>query len=372
MPAAISQRLRMVLRLLLGRPVPGDRRNSSANSAGRVIPAITPEEVAEARQFFPLEKFFIFGHARSGTTLLTRLVRLHPQVHCNYQAHFFTKLDASRRPLLESLVASEEIGSWLSRRSNRWNRGRDLSPVLLRAAVDFILERDARQAGKGSPGCVVGDKSPNSLLDGQAVQYLVNIYPDARLVFIVRDGRDAVISHRFQAFIDLPQHLSPEDQRLREEFTRSPEPFMNGQRSIFTEKALRQSAEGWAHNVMDTHQTARSLLGSRYHALRYEDMLAQPWQVMSDLWRFLGVETEPGAESPAEPGALAPGTLLAELQQNPDADWQQEKAGEIASALTKGKRGTWQELFTPRDREIFKRAAGESLIAWNYENSLDW
>ena len=54
-------------------------------------------EVAEARTFFPLEKFFIFGHARSGTTMLTRLIRLHPEVHCNYQAHFFT-----RPPLLES------------------------------------------------------------------------------------------------------------------------------------------------------------------------------------------------------------------------------------------------------------------------------
>ena len=53
------------------------------------IPPINLEEVAEAKKFFPMDKFFIFGHARSGTTLLTRLVRLHPDVHCNYQAHFF-------------------------------------------------------------------------------------------------------------------------------------------------------------------------------------------------------------------------------------------------------------------------------------------
>lgn len=51
----------------------------------REVPAISPQEVAEAREFFPLDKFFIYGHARSGTTLLTRLIRLHPEVHCNYQ-----------------------------------------------------------------------------------------------------------------------------------------------------------------------------------------------------------------------------------------------------------------------------------------------
>src|ERR1051326_3045848 len=81
------------------------------------LPAITAEEVAEARQFFPREKFFIFGHARSGTTLLARLVRLHPEVHCNYQAHFFT-----RQPLLKSLVDAPEAEEWLKRKSNRWNQ----------------------------------------------------------------------------------------------------------------------------------------------------------------------------------------------------------------------------------------------------------
>ena len=61
--------------------------------------------------------------------------------------------------------------------------------------------------------------------------------------------------------------------------------------------------------------------------------------------------------------------LAAELAQNPDADWQQQKAGEIASPLTKGKRGTWQELFTARDRQIFLEIAGMVLKEWNYEAS---
>src|SRR5574341_938460 len=89
----------------------GEPKKKSRNP----IPAITPEEVKEVKRFFPRAKFFIFGHARSGTTLLMRLARLHPEVHCNYQAHFFT-----RKPLLKSLVDSSEIEEWLTRRSNRW------------------------------------------------------------------------------------------------------------------------------------------------------------------------------------------------------------------------------------------------------------
>lgn len=346
MASEFFNRIKSAGRILLYGAGMGQARKSTVP---RQAPAITPEEVAEAKVFFPLEKYFIFGHARSGTTLLTRLVRLHPQVHCNYQAHFFT-----RSPLLQSLVADPEVGAWLSRRSNRWNQGKDLSALVLRAASDFIMEREARQLGKQ----VVGDKSPNSLLDGEAVRLMVKVYPDAKLIFIVRDGRDAALSHRFQAFIDSPQNLSAGDKRLRADFITNPEPYLAGQRSIFTEKGLRQAAEGWVHNVVDTDQVAREILGAQYLVLRYEDLLAQPWNEMRKLWSFLGVDvTLPGLAD----------RLQAELLQNPDADWQQQKSGEIAGALQKGKRGNWRQMFTAQDRLIFHEVAGDTLKAWGYD-----
>ncbi|NIM07498.1 MAG: hypothetical protein GTN65_18260, partial [Armatimonadetes bacterium] len=55
---------------------------------------LTETQLQEVRRHFPLPKFFIVGHGRSGTTLLARLIRLHPNVHCNWQAHFFTKQHA--------------------------------------------------------------------------------------------------------------------------------------------------------------------------------------------------------------------------------------------------------------------------------------
>ena len=112
MSPSLSRRLTLALRILI--------KGTGSVQNQREIPTITAEEVSEAKGFFPLDKFFIFGHARSGTTVLARLIRLHPQVHCNYQAHFFT-----RPPLLNSLVSSKEVGEWLQRGSNRWNRGAD-------------------------------------------------------------------------------------------------------------------------------------------------------------------------------------------------------------------------------------------------------
>lgn len=335
-----KSRISLAARLLLTGQLPTPPR--------RQFPAITPEEITEARQFFPLDKFFIFGHARSGTTLLARLIRVHPEVHCNYQAHFFT-----RPPLLQALVADPEVERWLARRSNRWNRGKDLSPVVLRAVADFILEREARQEGKR----IVGDKSPSSLLDGEAVRLAHKIYPDARVIYILRDGRDTVLSHRFQAFIDSPQHLSKQDLQIRAEFAQNPAPFLNGERSIFTEKGIRQAAENWLRNLTETEMCGKELFGDQYVSLRYEDLLEQPWAEMCRLWSFLGADREaPGLQD----------ALQREAEQNPDADWQQQKAKEIAQPLQKGRQGSWRELFTGRDQQIFQEVAGEALRSWGY------
>jgi hypothetical protein len=187
---------------------------------------------------------------------------------------------------------------------------------------------------------------------------MVNIYPDGRLLNIIRDGRDTVLSHRVQAFIDNPHSLSKRDSEIRDEFARQPEPFLRGEVSIFTEKNLRQAAVGWVKNVVETDRAARELLGDRYCSVRYEDLLERPVEEMRRLWSFLGVST---------PAANLDEAVRAELRENPDADWQQQRASEIASPLQKGRQGTWREMFTARDREIFHDVAGDVLKTWGYE-----
>src|SRR6266545_8293880 len=223
----------------------GDPKKKKRNP----IPAITPKEVAEIKQFFPRDKFFIFGHARSGTTLLMRLVRLHSEVHCNYQAHFFT-----RQPLLKSLVDTPEAEDWLKRRSNRWNQGGDLSPLILRAAADFTMERDAAKEGKH----IIGDKSPSSTIHGQAVRDMHAVYPDAKLIYIVRDGRDVLISERSRNFVEESKFLSVEDKRIIEGLRRNKDQF-TGNRSIFTETFIRRVAKGWVTNLQETEEDGRRL-----------------------------------------------------------------------------------------------------------------
>ena len=318
------------------------------------IPAITAEELVEVKQFFPREKFFVMGHARSGTTLLMRLLRLHEEVHCNYQAHFF-----SRKPMLKSLVDSPDAEEWLSRKSNRWNQGRDLSPLVLRATADFIMERDAAREGKH----IVGDKSPSSTIHGQIVRDTHLIYPDAKIIYIVRDGRDVLTSERFRNFVEESKFLTSEDKRIMADLRTDPAPFSDGRRSIFTETSIRNIAKRWVDDLNEIDEESKRLYGENYISLRYEDMLSNPFAELSRLWKFLDVKKVDSALEKQ---------LVEEMSSNPDEEWQAKRNEGIASFLPKGQAGNWQRLFTARDKALFKEIAGDVLTKWGYEKDLNW
>ena len=340
------QRFKSAARILL--------KGESQNKTRNPIPAITPDEVTEIRQFFPRDKFFILGHARSGTTLLMRLARLHPEVHCNYQAHFFT-----RKPLLKSLVDSPDIEEWLTRKSNRWNHGRDLSPLVLRASADFIMERDAAREVMS----IFGDKSPSCVILGQVVRDMFSVYPDAKVVNIVRDGRDVLISERFRNFVEESKFLTAEDKRIIADLRTDPAPFSDGRRSIFTEAFIRNIASRWVKDLTETDSEAQRLYGEQYHSLRYEDLLATPFDELTKIWKFLGVKKISKTLEKA---------IQAEMSSNPDEEWQAQRNEGIASFLPKGQAGNWQRLFTSRDKSVFKEIAGEMLVKWGYEKDLNW
>lgn len=330
--------------------IKGEVKKKSRNP----IPAITPEELTEIKQFFPREKFFIFGHARSGTTLLMRLIRLHDEVHCNYQAHFFT-----RKPMLKSLVDSPEAEEWLARKSNRWNQGHDLSPLILRAAADFIMERDAAREGK----TIVGDKSPSSTIHAEVVRDAHALYPDAKIIYIVRDGRDVLISERFRNFVEESKFLTPEDKRIISDLKVDSAPFSDGRRSIFTETFIRNIAQRWADDLHEIDAEGAKLYGENYISLRYEDLLSQSFDELTRLWKFLNAK---------KINQSLEKKIHTEMSTNPDEEWQAKRNEDIASFLPKGQAGNWQRLFTLRDKALFKQIAGERLIKWKYEKDLNW
>jgi hypothetical protein len=220
------------------------------------------------------------------------------------------------------------------------------------------MEREAAREGKR----IVGDKSPSSTIHGQAVRDAYTVYPDAKLVYIVRDGRDVLVSERFRNFVEESKFLSAEDKRIIEDLRTDQTPFTNGTRSLFTETFIRRVARGWVKNLKETEEEARRLYGENYFGMRYEDLLARPFEEMQKLWSFLGVDVDPVLE-PA---------ILQEMSSNPDEEWQAKRNEGIASFLPKGQAGNWQRLFSAGDKALFKEIAGGMLVRWRYEDGDQW
>jgi hypothetical protein len=221
------------------------------------------------------------------------------------------------------------------------------------------MERDAARAGK----MIAGDKSPSSTIHGQAVRDMHAVYPDAKLVYIVRDGRDVLISERFRNFVEESKFLTSQDKRIIADLQKNQTPFMNGARSIFTEPFIRRVAKGWVTNLQEIEAEGCRLYYQNYFSLRYEDLLAMPFHKMNKFWKFLGVK---------KVSRVLEKTIKAEMESNPDEEWQAKRNEGIAAFLSKGHAGNWQRLFTERDKSVFKEVAGEMLIKWNYEKDTNW
>jgi hypothetical protein len=311
------------------------------------VDPILESDLAFLRQHFDRPKFFVLGYPRSGTTLLARLLRLHPDVHTNWQANI-----AGGHGDLLAQLASPGLADWLSRPSNRWTRRAPALAPLIRAVSDVVLERGAHEADAHW----VGDKTPTARMD-RAVDRLARIYPDAWLIAIVRDGRDAALSQRFQAFIDQPDTLSVGDLRLRDALRATPAAFGAEGRSIFSAAWLDRVAADWQATVVAGDDRARTAYGERYLSVPYEGLLAAPWETICRLWTSIGIEDIDG-----DLAAM----VEAEMTSNPAASWHAEAAPALVEGVERGVVGGWRRWLTPTDRERFERSAEEGLRRWGY------
>ena len=101
--------------------------------------------------------------------------------------------------------------------------------------------------------------------------------------------------------------------------------------------------------------TSTSMIENTLYAVSFEPL--------NNIWKFLGVDTEISELKES---------IIEELSDNPDADWQREKQREVANLIRKGLPGSWRDIFTEEDRGIFKEIAGETLVEWGYEKDHNW
>ena len=180
---------------------------------------------------------FLVGFPRSGTTLLDTFLMGHPDVHV-----------LEEEPVLQA--AEDALGGF--------ERLPDLDAeeiARLRGAYFAALDRIAPEAA----GKTVIDKLPLNILGAPLIHRL---FPDARIVLSLRHPCDAVLSCFMQAF--------------------EPNDAMANFLSLETGAALYD-------RVFRFWEQCRAQLPLTVHALRYEDLIADPETEMRFLIGFLGL-----------------------------------------------------------------------------------
>ena len=320
--------------------------------------------------------FFVVGRAKSGTSWLMRMLDAHPEVLCRGEGRFFgrdyergvpararTGRDAPQRSLHGALADSEHLRAWIER--SAWKGEADVEEHLGNVTgliTDYFLKKGLHEADKK----IVGDKTP--FTGAHVVREMAEIRPDAKLVHVIRDGRDVAISSVHHVWNNARQEgglhdLPPEELAKRDAYRADPKAFVGSGESIFTERRLRGTAKSWTEMVGRAVEDGPRLLGEDHYAeVRYEDLLERPEEEVGRLLRFLGADADEGAVRRCVEGASFEKRTKG-----------RERGQEDPKAfLRKGVAGDWRNVFTERDRQVFKREAGDLLIKLGYEKDHDW
>lgn len=167
---------------------------------------------------------FLVGFPRSGTTLLDQVLGAHPRIEV----------------IEEQELLLEVRRQWISREN--FPRLTTMTPEEIIAARQ--LYRQARAAAQTDPkATVIVDKLP---LNTMYLPLIHRLFPDARILFSLRDPRDVSLSCYFQSF------------------------SLVGAMPYFLD--LEQTVE-YYDAVMTLAEASRQKLSLREHTIRYEDLV---------------------------------------------------------------------------------------------------
>jgi hypothetical protein len=316
--------------------------------------------------------FFVVGRAKSGTSWLMRLLNAHPEILCRGEGRFFGrnfiredfKEQDRIQPssLYRAFLEAEYLQAWIER--SVWTRGDDVEGHLInltRMATHYFLTQRLTRSDKR----IVGDKTP--LVSAGIISETSAIYPEAKVIHIIRDGRDIAISmvhHRWNRARDEGgiYELDPEEARKREAYRGISEGTTKTGEGLFTEKMIRSMATGWKEQISRSRKDGRALLGANYAEVKYEDLLERPEEEAKRLLEFLR----------ADAGDEVVRKCVDSASFETWADGRKRGQEDPSSFFRKGVAGDWQNVFTERDKEIFKEEAGDLLIDLGYEKDRDW
>jgi Sulfotransferase family len=274
--------------------------------------------------------FFVGGPVRSGTTWLQLLLDAHPSVSCSGEAHFPDVLG----PLLKR--ASVQHDNVIKKPTTVFNeavvcQSLDREDVLHIFAF-YIAVFLIKQSKHKPVALAIGDKTPANI---GYVPLLAALFPNAKFIHIVRDGRDCAVSAWF--------------------FRRAwPESMARDRGSL--DAYVGNFAATWAADLVKAQKFAESH-PNRFRRIRYEDLRADTERILAELFGFLGVKTDPSVLSHCRrEGSFTKLTG----GRNPGEE-------DLLAFFRKGVAGDWRNYLSDETNRLFRERAGDWLDLLGYD-----
>ena len=288
------------------------------------------DRLSAFRSFLTKDLFFIGGVPKSGTTWLRVMLDAHPEIACGGEGHLaneFGRLfqDAIRR-YNEAIAARNR--SFPNAVSPFPLFDRDDFHVLFASAAARLM---MRIEGAGAAR-VLGEKTPDNIAN---FEFLAAVFPHAKFLHIVRDGRDCTISAWFHNL------------RINEVDARKYYPTLDS--------FVPSCAQAWARAVEDAITFCARHPG-RCLTLRYEDLISQPRETLGTALEFLRVDSGPAVV----------GRCLAASAFESMSGGRPPGEEDRTSFMRRGQMGDWRNHFTAEMNDAFLRVGATAMAQFGY------
>ena len=279
---------------------------------------------------------FIVGCARSGTTLLHRIVDAHPQIAITPEMHWITR-QFNYFKNQDRLVTPELVSELTEhKRFAQFEIPREEFAGLLGSGEPVpyptFLNRVFGLYGQIKNKPLVGNKTSGYV---RRISTLHALWPEAKFVHIIRDGRDVCLSIL---------NWNKADRTA-------------GRYASWEEDPVATTALWWERKVRTAREAGARLGSSLYYEVRYESLISRPEQECQKLCEFFDVLYDDAMIRFAEGKTR---TDLPNARKTPKKAW---------LPITSGLRN-WRTEMPVKDVERFEAAAGNLLEELGYERSF--
>ncbi|WP_079478174.1 sulfotransferase [Halobacillus salinus] len=262
---------------------------------------------------------FIGGAGRSGTTLLRVMLNAHPNLCSGPEfklmpdiINLYNKMNSQG---FESILKSYHLDNQYLKET--------YAKFISDLFNNFLLDNHANR---------IVEKTPHNVLMMKEVS---QIFPEAKFIHVVRDGRDVASSLTDMKWTD---------------FEGNP---------IWYVKNINNASEYWMKVVSQGLKDAQDpSMNGKVLLVSYEDLIDDPKSVMEKVLNFID---EPWSD------------LVLEHEKVSRVNEPIESSTEqVSKKIYKSSKKRWREKFTEEDKGTFKQIAGEMLVHLGYEDNSNW